>query len=89
MDYYHVLLCQLIPFGIILWRLARRRQVDGTSCALSRTPVRFKSIAGLLAFNVELVKKKKKKMSVGPLKGGRMAPLLHVGARACMLLHGM
>ena len=51
-----MLLCQLIPFGIILWRLARRRQVDGTSCALSRTPVRFKSIAGLLAFNVELVK---------------------------------
>ena len=39
-----------MPRRIILWRLARRRQVDGTPRALSRTPVRSESIAGLYTF---------------------------------------
>ena len=57
------------PFGIILWRLARRRQVDGTLCALSRSPVRPESNAGLLASCVELVgggRKKEKRTRRDP-----------------------
>ena len=58
--------CQLIPCGIIMWRLARRRQVDGTLCALSRSPVRPASIAGLHTVRVGscvfcVLEKKKKK----------------------------